>query len=226
MQPILLVYIVLSESSSIKTMACPFGSMFAQTKAEIRARRLRNSTAQNLTLLSSSLPQKSGRDCAHKVSIRNLVKPEGKRSSGHEWTPKWTSTVLEGAGECRFLFALVGLILNLSWSNIAAGVASISVLAAQRFGEQFGVYDSFGSCPIPTLASQCKPCSGHRQVSCLISSRHFKHGNRRPLARSVIDSASNGLRERPKWDRIMGCGGMKSWQLRLSRSAGTVLLGG
>jgi hypothetical protein len=31
--------------------------------------------------------------------------------------------------------------------------ATMSVLAAQRFGEEFGVWDRVGICPIPTLAS-------------------------------------------------------------------------
>jgi len=31
--------------------------------------------------------------------------------------------------------------------------ATMSVLAAQRFGEEFGVWDRVGTCPIPTLAS-------------------------------------------------------------------------
>jgi hypothetical protein len=33
--------------------------------------------------------------------------------------------------------------------------ATMSVLAAQRFGEEFGVWDRVGTCPIPTLASKC-----------------------------------------------------------------------
>ena len=32
--------------------------------------------------------------------------------------------------------------------------ATMSVLAAQRFGEEFGHSDGVGTCPIPTLASK------------------------------------------------------------------------
>jgi hypothetical protein len=32
--------------------------------------------------------------------------------------------------------------------------ATMSVLAAHRFGEEFGVQDSVESCPIPTIASK------------------------------------------------------------------------
>jgi len=34
--------------------------------------------------------------------------------------------------------------------------ATINVLAAQRFGEEFGVQDGIGTCPIPTLASEMR----------------------------------------------------------------------
>jgi hypothetical protein len=32
--------------------------------------------------------------------------------------------------------------------------ATMSVLAAQRFGEEFGVWDRVGTCSIPTIASK------------------------------------------------------------------------
>ena len=38
-------------------------------------------------------------------------------------------------------------------SNVSLIAATMSVLAAQRFGEEFGVWDRVGTCPIPTLAS-------------------------------------------------------------------------
>src|SRR6185503_11352857 len=43
------------------------------------------------------------------------------------------------------------------WPRMLFIAATMSVLAAQRFGEEFGVQDSFRTCPIPTLAPNLEP---------------------------------------------------------------------
>jgi hypothetical protein len=49
--------------------------------------------------------------------------------------------------------------------NLLEIAASINVLAAQRFGEEFGVQDSVETCPIPTSAS-------HKVVLRLVEAPH------------------------------------------------------
>ena len=59
----------------------------------------------------------------------------------------------ERAGEGRVLLALVGLIFKSDLGKTAFAAATISVLAAQWFGDEFGLRNSDKSCSIPTSAS-------------------------------------------------------------------------
>ena len=64
--------------------------------------------------------------------------------------------MLRPAGSCWFGAGVCRLDSTVNLRKLSFIAATISVLAAQRFGEGFGVQDSVGTCPIPTLASNSK----------------------------------------------------------------------
>jgi hypothetical protein len=71
--------------------------------------------------------------------------------------PSDTKTDTKGAGTGWRMQAYVSvcwLDFELAASNLSLTAATISVLAAQRFGEEFGVQNSVETGSIPTLASK------------------------------------------------------------------------
>jgi len=68
-----------------------------------------------------------------------------------------TKTDTKGARTGWRVFAYVRICwldFDFAVANVSLIAATINVLAAQRFGEEFGVSDSVETCPIPTLASK------------------------------------------------------------------------